>query len=628
MSPRAFESDVTKTRDLPPGLAPVTEAEVSSVPASPVTPADERETAVRRRLPPVFATGSRLFGTYELIEMLGEGGMGLVFRARDLNLGREVALKMLRTGPFADPVEVQRFYNEARSAARLDHANIVPIYDVDQEQGQHFYTMRLVPGGSLSKLRERYRADARATVAVVEKVARAVHFAHQNGILHRDLKPGNILIDEQGEPHVADFGLAKVLGGGIDLTEPGVQLGTPVYMAPEQAAGKTEVTPASDIWSLGVILYELLTGSRPFDGKSRDEVMSRVQTEEPEPPSRLEPRLGRDLQTICLKCLRKNPAQRYHSAEELADDLRRWLQGEPILARPAGWGERLWRKVKKHRIVAAGLLFAALVTAAVVVYDRYTDPDRVAKVYLKRLARGEAVTLVGDTGMPLWYRWATRDRGTVRLLDKHEPVLQVETGSLGLLELLPKPPGPYYRVSAELQHNSGSSTGGQMGKVGLYFFHESFDTPNGKLHHFCYLRFSESERERWGGKNPPRSRAGVDLCRYHERNVGTNAHGTFGLEVQAFFEPPLPFPPKPAKWRTLMLEVRPGGVWAFWDGNPLPSFVGDHHAQEFTASFHRDTALAGEEPPDFRLEGALGVYAYGAGVAVRRVVVEPIPAQQ
>lgn len=306
----------------------------------------------------------RYFGDYELLGEIAAGGMGVVHYARQVSLNRTVALKMIRSGQLASADEVRRFRTEAEAAANLDHANIVPIYEIGEHAGQHYFTMKLMEGGTLAEISAECGARnvewLRRGAKLVATIAHAAHHAHQRGVLHRDIKPTNILLDDRGDVHLTDFGLAKVIQNRPDVTQSLAVLGTPGYMAPEQAAGKTkQLTTAADVYSLGAVLYELVTGRPPFKGDSALEVLNQVQAQEPPPPRRLNGEIDRDLETICLKCLEKNPAQRYGSAELLAQDLERWLADKPIRARPVNVFERGVKWTRRNPVIA-GLSAAAI----------------------------------------------------------------------------------------------------------------------------------------------------------------------------------------------------------------------------------------------------------------------------
>jgi WD40 repeat protein/tRNA A-37 threonylcarbamoyl transferase component Bud32 len=361
----------------------------------------------------------RYFGDYELLEEIARGGMGVVFKARQVSLNRLVALKLITAGALATDELVKRFKAEAEAAASLSHPNIVPIYEIGEHQGQHYFSMGLIEGpnlreriaqrsavggqrsevgsrwaeGSREKHTSRIGYEPKEAARLLTAVARAVHYAHQRGVLHRDIKPGNILLDSAGEPHLTDFGLAKLVEKESTLTHTNAVLGTPAYMAPEQARGDAkDVTTAADVYGLGAVLYETLTGSPPFGGGTSLETIRQVLEQEPRRPSLFNVAVDRDLETICLKCLEKDPGRRYSSAAGLAADLERWRHHEPIMARPIRPLERVRKWV--HRRPAA----AALVAASFLFLLTMAIGSTVASIRLKaERDRAEADLYVAET---------------------------------------------------------------------------------------------------------------------------------------------------------------------------------------------------------------------------------------
>ena len=313
------------------------------------------------------SAGSRVryFGDYELLGEIARGGMGVVYKARQVNLNRIVALKMILAGNFASEEDVQRFRTEAEAAANLDHPGIVPIYEIGLHEGQHFFSMGYVDGCSLADRVRNGPLPPKEAAELTKKIAEAIAFAHSRNVIHRDLKPANVLLDQNGEPKVTDFGLARITDTDSGMTRTGAVMGTPSYMPPEQAAGKTtEVGPLSDVYSLGAILYCLLTGRPPFQAANPIDTLKQVMEREPVAPRVLVPSTSKDLETICLKCLQKDATKRYASARELVADLARWQNGEPIKARAISRIERLLRWCRRHPLLMS-LAATVLITIGV-----------------------------------------------------------------------------------------------------------------------------------------------------------------------------------------------------------------------------------------------------------------------
>ncbi|PYK20394.1 MAG: hypothetical protein DME55_02380 [Verrucomicrobia bacterium] len=304
------------------------------------------------------------FGDYELLEEIGRGGQGVVFRAWQRSLNRTVALKIVGSGQWATDAHLKRFRREAEAAAKLDHPQIVPIYEVGERGGRCYFSMRLIEGGQLDEVISRGPMPVRQAVELIAKVARTVHYAHEHGILHRDIKPGNILLDANGEPHLTDFGLARLVEHGSTVTGSLEIMGTPSYMAPEQAVGNNAaVGRATDVYGLGTVLYELLTGHPPFAGGTTYETIHLLLDSEPRQPRLLNRKIDRDLSAVCLKCLEKNPRYRYSSALELAEDLERWLWHEPIRAKRSGFFTHARKWVQRNPTIAALITLSVLLAA-------------------------------------------------------------------------------------------------------------------------------------------------------------------------------------------------------------------------------------------------------------------------
>jgi hypothetical protein len=593
----------------------------------------EETTAPEARRPAV-----KTFARYHLLEQLPPSGMGIVYKARDPLLDIDVALKTMQS-PLADEghQSIERFLNDARALAKLDHPHIVRVYDVDEHDGRAYFTMGYMTGGSLDRHIDRFR-EPRAAAALVEKVARAMQYVHDHGIIHRDLKPGNILLDEHGEPRVTDFGLAKFRDNEkMDVTPQGAVLGTIPYMAPEQASGSVdEISPATDVWALGVILYELLTGRRPFDAKTREALTSQICTSQPPRPARLRPGLQQPLETITLKCLEKRREDRYATASALADDLGRWLAGESILARPAPLRERLRRFVRRHAAACAvtALLVVLLALAPFagsgILSARQEHRVRQVKEENLRevreeLARGQAVRLIRPAGRPQWYERRLGTPDVVHLRGVKPEGLQLMNYQAVALDLVPESPAPGYRLSAEILITKES---GQDTDCGIYIAGTGWPDAAGRREEWflslAVLRgpVDPSLRSVDPTRVPAEPVVTCELHRYFERSILDSEH------TYKFCHHALPkgggFLGVP--WR-LRLDVTPETILPFFNGKQIAT-IGRRDLEKALRILSNPRLLPksdGPPPADTLLHGGLGLYNRNATALFHDVVVEPLP---
>lgn len=392
---------------------------------------------------------------YEVEAILGRGGMGVVYKARQCTLDRFVAIKMLLAGPFAGPHDLGRFRRETAALACLRHPNIVQVHDAGDVDGRPYFAMELVAGGSLTEKLLGEPQPAREAAALVATLAKAVHVAHTNGIVHRDLKPANVLLADDGTPKITDFGLARSVEGGAEFTLSGVPVGTPSYMAPEQARGQRRaIGPACDVYALGAMLYELLTGRLPFAGETAQETLFQVVNQEPLPPTRLNPRAPRDLETICLKCLQKDPGKRYPSAAGLAADLGRFLRHEPVQARPTGRVEYFVRWMRRRPAVAGLLIAVVLLVLTGGVWAWQLYEQRAAAQGRQAMTDEEILQAVERGGALLEEGWQAQDLSRLTEAEaegrRAEHAAQSRAASVTVREKVEA-----FRVDAEARLNRG-----------------------------------------------------------------------------------------------------------------------------------------------------------------------------
>ena len=351
--------------------------------------------------PPGLSASLGSFASYDILEKISSGGMGEVYLAHQPELNRTVALKMLSGSATQSPDALRRFQTEIEATASLDHPHIVPIFETGLVDDLAFYSMPYLSGGTLADALQKENRNPQDSIRILQKVARAVSYAHRRGILHRDLKPSNILLDEHGEPQVADFGLAKLSKQDTVLTLTGSVLGTPAYMSPEQASGnQTQISTSSDIYSLGAILYELLTGRPPFQADTPLEMLKRVTEDSPPPPSTLVKKIPSDLSTITLKCLEKDPTRRYQTADDLADDLDRFIQGRPILAKPPNTSYLVARFLRRHAFASCAIaaILLSLLAGTIISTSLYLQQKQtLAKANAESAIRTEIAAFLSDT---------------------------------------------------------------------------------------------------------------------------------------------------------------------------------------------------------------------------------------
>jgi serine/threonine protein kinase len=614
-------------------------------------------------------------GDFRLVREIGRGGMGVVYEARQLSLNRTVAVKVLPFAAALDPRRLQRFKKEALAAASLHHEHIVPVYFVGCERGVHFYAMQYIEGLSLAAIIARLRrvagqvsSDSQQTVPyfspagappaagtdtsplatlttegsmhspeyfhVVARLgleaAKGLEHAHQQVVWHRDIKPANLLVDTHGSLWIADFGLAQ-MHSDTQLTLTGELVGTLRYMSPEQAlARRVPVDQRTDVYSLGATLYELLTLEPVFDSTDRQELLRQIAFDDPRPPRRLNRHVPRDLETIVLTALAKTPAHRYSSAKELAEDLHRFLNDQPIKARPEGLPRWLWRKSRRYVTLTALGLAAVLTSVVLLLFLLLLNKPSPEEEENKRqqqaltalnqdLDLNKKVTLIGERGRPGYFRWRS-DKTLGQIAAAPDGAFSVQHWEFGLVELLPDPRLPSYRFSAEVRHERQSN---RECRVGIYFAHSEHADGETVAHFQLNFAFNDLVDVGFPGANgvDPGNPAGLEA---HRQPPAGLTHPVYCFpDAVACFVPASPIGAL-GPWRRIAVEVRPETIKVFWAQNWHATTTRNSlmKAQNWLMSRPDKPPLATQ--PQFAPRDGLGLFVSLGVASFRNVTVEPL----
>jgi serine/threonine-protein kinase len=585
------------------------------------------------------------FGHYELLRELGRGGMGIVYQARQKHADRLVALKVMRDADYVAESDKLRFTREVRALARVSHPHIVAVFEVGEENGCPFFTMEYVDGQSLAhRLRAGPPLSAAESARLIEDLAGAVQTAHNAGILHRDIKPGNVLIGPHGEAKLTDFGLAKHLDQDTGLTAAGSALGTPAYMPPEQARGElSRVGPAADVYALGATFYELLTGGPPFRGETAGGTLARVLNDEVVPPRKLRPELSLELEAVCLRCLEKNPARRYASARELGEDLRRWRNGEATKVRPWSWRRRMTRRLRRHWKPIAAALFVLFMASAFLFTFVLSSPEYRERQAMQRVDRamrsGERVVLVGPTGPPKWSRQVVDIDS--KLSTDPSSVFQVNANTPALIELAPAAYHDRFRLSAELRTRASN---GIDSWSGIYFAHNQGPAdPAGFVERLLVVRHHRNllianGDVKLGQLDPVNVHDFLLLSRDGVTSLG--APIPFGVH---FYQVNPSDMNDNERWRYLEVEVTPQSVSARWreeDGSlhligvpnqvlntvsPISVELLQEHMKRRAEDLDKRQLTDVSRRIEYNPRGALGLFVMHGVVDFRNVIYEPLP---
>lgn len=566
--------------------------------------------------PPV----GQFFHKFELLETRGGGGMGVVFKARDTKLNRDVALKTLRNTILPNSDELERFYREARAISQLIHPHIVPVLEFGEFRGTPYYVMHLAEGGTLSTWRKARPQSAERVAAVVEKIALAVDYAHRHGIVHRDIKPGNVLLTADGDPMLADFGLAYVNDSSHRLTPTDFLLGTPTYMAPEQLQG-SQVDGRADIWSLGIMLYELLTGAPPFEDSDRAALFVKIATQKPARMDSAERPVDRGLERIVLRCLEKQPEERYQTASQLAADLAAWQRGEAPSQTWMEWASRWGRRVRRHPVRAAGAMLSlglAIVLTPMVMnaLDEYAP----IRSEISALERGERITLIGPVGGPKWYR-SFPPRQVFLQVAKDAPLRVSDAANGCILELLPGPLPLHYRLQCEIPRWSASK-GRQFEQRGLVV---------------CGVPQENDQRRQWTGigvilefldpQAPQKMRVMMDLRHMeqgkHDARISRASFSVKATQLEISFSESAP-PKEDRGWLRFEMEVSPEAVTAYIDGHLIGRFDPSEEVKAASVLHQREGLDDLPLNPLLDRRGGIGLWLKRTDTHVRNVIVTPI----